>query len=188
MTEMELLEKSKTDEKAVEDLLNLYKPLVSKIARRYSFVVGELDDLIQEGMIGLYQAIKGFDKNKDASFKTFANLCITRKLQSAIRKQNNNKNKVFLELFDIDAFENFDIASDKENPEKTAISRENFDYINQQINEKLSDYEKHILKLYLNGLSYDKIAFECNVSKKSVDNALSRLRSKLFYLLDDIKN
>ncbi|MBO7508614.1 MAG: sigma-70 family RNA polymerase sigma factor, partial [Clostridia bacterium] len=88
MTETELLEKSKTDEMAVETLLNLYKPLVSKIARRFEFVGGELDDLVQEGMIGLYSAIKSFDNTKDASFKTFATLCITRKMQSAIRHQN----------------------------------------------------------------------------------------------------
>ena len=188
MTETELLEKSKTDEMAVETLLNLYKPLVSKIARRFEFVGGELDDLVQEGMIGLYSAIKSFDNTKDASFKTFATLCITRKMQSAIRHQNTDKNKIFLDLFDIDAFEGFDIPSDKENPERTAISKENYDYINKEIDDRLSDFEKQILRLYLDGLSYDKIAEECKVSKKSVDNALSRLRSKLFYLLDDIKD
>ena len=188
MTELELLNVAKTDEKAVETLLNLYKPFVSKIARRYYFVGGDIDDLMQEGMIGLYSAIQTFDPSKDASFKTFASICITRKLQSVVRHANTNKNKVFLELFDMDAFESFDIATDRENPEKTAISKENYAYINQQIQNKLSNFEKKILKLYLEGLSYDQIAFECNVSKKSVDNALSRLRSKLFYLLDDIKN
>ena len=187
MNEEELLIKAKTDETAVEDLLVEYKPLVSKIARQYFLVGGEIDDLVQEGMIGLYKAIKTYDSTKDATFKTFANLCITRQMQSAVRKANAEKNKIFLELIETDAFENFDIASDVENPEKTAISKENYKHIKNEIHSRLSGFEKVVLKLYLEGLSYEQIAIKHNVSKKSVDNALSRIRSKLSYLLDDIK-
>lgn len=185
MNEIELLKKAKTDDTAVEELLKSYKPLVIKIARRYFLAGGELDDLIQEGMIGLYNAINGFNENKDASFKTFATLCITRRLQSAVRKENTQKNKMFLDLFDADAVANLNIPSDKENPEAKIISRENYKYINAQIQKLLSDFELEILKKYLIGMSYDNIAKECGVTKKSVDNALSRLRAKLSHLLDD---
>ena len=188
MEEIELLKIAKTDKSAVEELLKTYKPLVIKLSRRYFLAGGELDDLVQEGMIGLYNAINSFDEKKDASFKTFATLCITRRLQSAIRRENTQKNKVFLELFDTELMNSINIPSDRENPEARIISQENYEHINSEIEKLLSKFEYDILKKYLSGLSYDQIADESGVSKKSVDNALSRLRAKLSHLLDDIAN
>lgn len=186
MEEKELLKLAKTNEMAVEELLKQYKPLVIKIARRYFLVSGDIDDLIQEGMIGLYKAIIAYDDNKDASFLTFATLCVTRQLQSLIRKENAQKNFAFWELFDNDLLENLDIPSNIENPEQRAISNQNLEYINSQIKLLLSNFELEVLQKYLKGYSYTQIANEAGVNKKSVDNALARLRSKLSHLLDDI--
>jgi len=186
MEEKELLKLAKTDEFAVEKLLTQYKPLVTKIARRYFLVSGDIDDLVQEGMIGLYKAINTFNDSKDASFKTFATLCITRQLQSLIRKENTQKNLMLWDLIDNEIFQNLDVASDIENPEALAISNQNMEYIDNQIKLLLSKFEIQILKKYLKGESYNQIALETKVSKKSVDNALARVRIKLSHLLNDI--
>jgi len=186
MEEKELLKLAKTNEMAVEELLQKYKPLVIKIARRYFLLSGDIDDLIQEGMIGLYKAIIGYDETKDARFITFATICITRQLQSLIRKEHAQKNFAFWELFDSDLLENLDVPSNAENPEERAISNQNMEYIISQIKSLLSKFELEVLMKYLSGYSYTQIAGDCNVNKKSVDNALARLRSKLSHLLDDI--
>lgn len=186
MNESELIQKAKTDKTAVEELLTKYKSLVLTIARRYFIVGGELDDLMQEGMIGLYKAINNFDENKNASFKTFATLCIKRQIQTAIRKANTNKNKVFCELFDNEQLAILEKPSNRENPEKNIISRENYNHLNQVINQTLSKMEKSVLREYLAGKSYEQIAQILQLQKKSVDNALNRIRQKLSHLLDDI--
>lgn len=185
MEEKELLKLAKTNESSMEILLTQYKPLVSKIARQYFAMGGEYDDLVQEGMIGLYKAIQNYDDNKDASFKTFASLCITRQMLSAIRKTKTIKGKMFAELLDDELISTLDTISDIENPEELAISKQKGEFINQEIQSSLSEFELKVLIKYCSGMSYDDIATECEVSKKSVDNALSRIRSKLLHLLDD---
>ncbi len=185
MSDEELTKLAQTNEKAVEVLLGRYKGLVGKIARRYFLICGELDDMVQEGMIALYKAIKTYDASKNASFKTFATLCITRKLQSAVRRASTQKSKTFLDLIDNETIEHFDTPSDKENPELNAISKQKWEHIKSEISARLSKFEKKILAMYLDGYSYQQIATDCGVAKKSVDNGLSRIRAKLFYLLDD---
>lgn len=187
MNELELLKSAQTDENAVEELLKRYKPLVIKIARRYFLVCGDIDDLVQEGTIGLYKAIMAYNQEKEASFLTFATLCIKRQLQSLIRKENTQKNSVFLEIFDNEDMDKLiNIPSNKENPEQVAISNQNMKYIKQEIKSQLSDFEYKVLQKYLNGMSYERIAVESETNKKSIDNALARLRAKLSHLLDDI--
>lgn len=185
MEEKELLKLAKTDESSMEVLLTQYKPLVSKIARQYFAMGGEYDDLVQEGMIGLYKAIQNYDDSKDASFKTFASLCITRQMLSAIRKTKTIKGKMFAELLD-DELITADTVSDIENPEELIISKQKGEFISKEIQNSLSEYELKVLIKYCSGMTYDDIATECGVAKKSIDNALSRIRSKLLYLLDDI--
>ena len=185
MDEKALLKSAQTDESSMETLLTNYKPLVSKIARQYFVMGGEFDDLVQEGMIGLYKAIKNYEETKDASFKTFASLCITRQMVSAIRKTKTIKGKMFAELLDDELIGTLDASSDVENPEELAISKQKGEYINKEIQDNLSDFEMKVLFKYCSGLTYENIAAECDVSKKSVDNALSRIRSKLLHLLDD---
>lgn len=187
MEDKKLIILAKTDENAVEQLCKKYKSLVSSIARRYFIVGGDIDDITQEGMIGLYKAISSYEENKHASFKTFAALCIKRQIFTAIKKANSKKNQVFLALFDNDAMAMFDQPSNRENPEKNFISKENIEYLNQVINNKLSRMEKLVLKEYLDGKSYTDVALLLNLPKKSVDNALNRIRQKLSHLLGDIE-
>lgn len=174
------------NEKDVEELMISYKPLVTKIARRYFIYSGDIDDLIQEGMIGLYKAIKNFDESKQASFKTFATVCITRQIQSAIRNANSKKNSLFNEILD-NSDGNFDVVSNKENPEINFISNQNYESILEGIKNLLSKKEMDILNEYLEGQSYDQIAKKFDIEKKSVDNALVRIRTKLSRYLDDKK-
>ena len=189
MNEIELLKAAQTDEYAVEELLKKYKPLVLKIARRYFLVGGDIDDLVQEGTIGLYKAIMVYNQEKEASFITFATLCIKRQLQSLVRKENTQNNSVFLDLFnDDDLNKLINIPTNKGNPEQVAISNQNLQYIDSEIKSQLSDFEYKVLQQYLNGMSYEQIATENGTNKKSIDNALSRLRAKLSHLLDDIYN
>lgn len=173
------------NEENIENLLVKYKPLVIKIARQYFLMGGDIDDLVQEGMIGLFKAIKSFDEQKNASFKTFATLCIKRQIQTAVKKSNALKNNVFNDLFDDKILEMIDQPSTKENPEEQAISKQKYQYINNEIKFKLSEFEKHVLREYLSGKSYEDISKMLNVTKKSIDNALSRIRSKLLHLLND---
>ena len=168
---------------SVEEILEQYKPLVMSIARRYYLVGAELDDLIQEGMIGLYKAINSYESDKNASFSTFANLCITRQIQSAIKNGNRLKNSFFKEIMNEDDVALQLLLSPQPNPEDKVILEEEYFLIKKEINEKLSQLEKNILNIYLTGKSYEEIAFKLGVTKKSVDNALNRIRNKLAYLL-----
>ena len=186
MNEKELLKKAKTDDSAVEELLKKYKNLVLKIARHYFIVGGDIDDLTQEGMIGLYKAINSYCEEREANFKTFATLCIKRQILSAIKKANAKKNQVFMHLFDNSSLVFLDVPTNRENPEFNYISKENYNIINKEIQNNLSKMELQVLKEYLAGENYVDIAKKLNVQKKSVDNALARIRQKLTHFLDDI--
>ncbi len=169
-----------------EEIIKKFKPMVVSIARRYFLAGAEMEDLIQEGMIGLYKAIQSYKPNSDASFSTFANLCITRQIQSAIKQANNNKNKVLNELTfsGEDGIERMNLVVSLEpNPEDEFISTQNMKYINKQIDSNLSQFEKQVLNNYIEGLKYDQIAEKLNVSRKMVDNTLVKVRKKLGFLL-----
>lgn len=170
------------ENKNIEELMVSYKPLVSRIARRYFLYGGELDDLIQEGMIGLYKAIKSYDETKQASFKTFSTLCITRQIQSAIRSANSKKNIVLSEIIDKN-LSDFDVATNKENPEINFIQNQNYENFVGEIKNKLSKKEMEIFDCYLEGSSYEQIAQKLNIERKSVDNALVRIRTKILQIL-----
>ena len=175
---------ARTDSNALDSLLTEYKPFVCSIARRYFLMGAELDDLIQEGMIGLYKAIQSYSQEKNASFKTFANLCINSQIKSAIRSAGRNKNKMLNEVMLEDNEDLMYLVISKEpNPEDRMISKENFATMKNEINSKLSLLEKQILKQYLLGKSYDEIAKTLCLDKKSVDNGLNRIRKKLIHLL-----
>ena len=167
----------------VEEIMATYKPLVCKIARQYFLYGGEMDDLVQEGMIGLYKAITSYDENKQVGFKNFAALCITRQIQSAVRNANSKKNVLFLQIIE-NSNNNFDVASNKENPEAKYIETQSYIKILQDIKNSLSEKEFLIFMEYLEGYTYDKIAQKLCISKKSVDNALVRIRQKLSNLLE----
>lgn len=167
----------------VEDLLTQYKPLVNSISRRYYLVGADLDDIVQEGMIGLYKAINSYDESKNVNFLNFAKLCITRQIQSAIKKNNRLKNEFFKDLINEDDVVLNNMLCDELNPEDKIISMENCFYIKNEIKQKLSKFEKLILREYLLGKTYEDIAKKLEITKKSVDNGLNRIRNKLSYLL-----
>lgn len=190
LTDEELIKKIKIgDEMAETELFSRYKDLVVKIARGYFIVGGDLEDLVQEGMIGLYKAIKGFSDEKEASFKTFAVLCIKHQIQTAIKHANTNKNKPLSSAVSFQSFtengtsENLDFLPIalilEDTPEEKIIDKENFKSLNEKIKSHLSPLEFKVLKLYLQGYSYKEISSVLAVSSKSIDNSLSRIKTKL---------
>lgn len=188
LTDEELIVATQNGDDAAENqLFERYKDLVTKISRGYFIVGGDIEDLIQEGMIGLYKAIKGFSPQKDASFKTFATICIKHQIQTAIKRASANKNKPLSSAVSLQSFDKTSENMDylplelvlEVTPAERAIDKENFFALKQSIKECLSDFEIKILKQYLQGYSYKEIASHLNISQKSIDNALSRIKSKL---------
>ena len=174
----ELLEKAKLgDDSAIDELISSYKFLVTVISRKYFLIGGDAEDLIQEGMIGLYKAIRSYSGDK-GSFKNYAKVCIENQIISAIRKSSSHKNSILKGAFSLED-ETIEGLLPIESMEQTyiedAVKKERF----RKINEKLNDFEKKVLDEYLSGATYLQIATKLNISAKSVDNAISRIKIKL---------
>lgn len=177
------------DNDALEFLLNKYKETVNMKVSRYFIIGAEKEDIIQEGLIGLYKAIKGYDTKKQNSFKSFANLCIERQLITAIKSSNRQKHmplNSYLSLNmsayddaedDTSVFEVFD-ANVIEDPLDTITKREYYKSIEDVIEKSLSPFERQVLTELVNGNSYTKIAKKLDSPVKSVDNAIQRIRKK----------
>ena len=177
---------------AMEYLLEKYKPLVRQKTRKLFLIDGDKDDLIQEGMIGLFKAVRDYQVGKDAAFRTFADLCISRQLYSAIKKSNRLKNQPLNSYVSIysDEFSDADeLAGDRTvissgsdniaNPEAIMIDRENAIDMQNKMFDKLSKMEREVLKRYLEGMTYQEIAADMEKSPKSIDNALQRIKGKI---------
>lgn len=178
---------------AQDYLLEKYRNLVSMKANKFFLIGAESDDMIQEGMIGLFKAIQSFDLEKNNSFKTFANLCIERQLITAIKTSNRQKHIPLNSSFSLnrEAFEDDDtslleIIDSKvmEDPLETITKKEYFESIENKIDSKLSSFEKKVLDRYVQGESYVDIANKLNSPVKSVDNAIQRIRKKAIKCLD----
>lgn len=181
------------DSDAMAYLLEEYKGMVRALARPLFLMDGDQDDLIQEGMIGLFKAIQTYDSEKKAAFETFANLCISSQLYSAIKMSNRQKNiplnsYVSLDmpvkqgeengadgLFGLDQA----LAAWQKNPEEIVIGQESAKSIEKKLFSRLSKLETQVLELFLQGLSYQEIAQKMDKSPKTIDNALQRIKSKL---------
>lgn len=188
LTDEELLEKIKNnDDSAENEIFARYKDLVVKISRGYFIVGGDIEDLVQEGMIGLYKAIKGYSPNKDTSFKTFAVLCIKHQIQTAIKSASANKNKPLSSAVSLQSFDKTNENMEylplelilEITPAEKIIDKENFFALKQSIKTCLNESEINILKLYLQGYSYKEIAERLNITTKAIDNALTRIKMKL---------
>lgn len=183
------------DQEALDYLMRKYSGMVKQEARKMYLIGSDEEDLIQEGMIGLFQAIRGYEKDKESSFATFARLCIKRQVYSAVTASNRKKHQPLNTYvsFDEPAFAEIsgfskdrdqtveDVISAAEehtNPEKIMLDREQVDMIESVIVERLSNLEKKVLNLYLEGKSYDDIASELKKSRKAIDNAIQRIRKK----------
>ncbi len=180
------------EDSAMEYLLEKYKPLVRQKTRKLFLIDGDKDDLIQEGMIGLFKAVRDYQAGKDAAFRTFADLCISRQLYSAIKKSNRLKNQPLNSYISIysDEFNDADelvgdrtvISSGSDNianPEAIVIDRESAVDMQNQMFDKLSKMEREVLKRYLDGMTYQEIAADMEKSPKSIDNALQRIKGKI---------
>lgn len=177
------------DSKAQEFLIKKYKNFVRGKARSYFLIGADREDIIQEGMIGLFKAIRDYRPDRIASFKAFAELCITRQMITAIKTATRQKHiplnsyvSLNKPMYDEDSERTLlDIVSGRvvSNPEELIISREEFDSMEAKIGEVLSDLELQVLTYYLDGKSYQEIAENLDRHVKSIDNALQRVKRKL---------
>jgi len=174
-------------------IMDKYKNLVRKKAATMFILGADRDDLIQEGMIGLFKAIRDYDSGRDASFYTFADLCISRQMYSAIQASNRKKHiplNSYISLYsrmdgetssqDAELVNNLEAeALSERNPEEQIIDQENVDHLEKLIETELSSFEREVLDLYMTGISYTEIAKVLNKDEKSTDNALQRTKIKL---------
>ncbi|MBO5479519.1 MAG: RNA polymerase sporulation sigma factor SigH [Clostridia bacterium] len=176
------------DNMALNYMMNKYNDLVNMKASKFFMAGAERDDMIQEGLIGLYKATKSFNAEKQNSFKTFANLCIERQLITALKTSNRQKNIPLNSAFSLNsaAYEEnddvpvIDILDTKtvEDPAEMLTKKEYYNSIQNKIEESLSDFEKQVLHYYKQGKSYASIAEKLGAKVKSVDTAIQRIRKK----------
>jgi RNA polymerase sporulation-specific sigma factor len=192
MTDEELISNARIGGyEALEYLITKYKNFVRAKARSYFLIGADHEDIVQEGMIGLYKAIRDFRGDKLASFKAFAELCITRQIITAIKTATRQKHiplnsYVSLDkpIYDDDTdrtlYDTLDTLTGlRSNPEEIYINQEEYSDIEDKIARVLSDLERKVLMLYLDGRSYQEIAVDLNRHVKSIDNALQRVKRKL---------
>lgn len=182
----ELIEKLRQGEDDITDyILEKYKPLVRKKTNAMYLIGGETEDLIQEGMIGLFKAIRDYKPDKDASFYHFAELCINRQLYSALEASNRKKHQPLNSYISLSEQEHPDAVAaellvDKESgPEQTVIEQEVWEEYKKHLAQNLSRMENQVLQYYLDGNHYIQIAEMMGKSPKSIDNALQRIRQKI---------
>ncbi|MCU9594014.1 RNA polymerase sporulation sigma factor SigH [Caldibacillus thermolactis] len=189
---VELVHKGNSE--ALDYLIHKFRQFVRVKARSYFLIGADREDIVQEGMIGLFKAIRDYKDDKSTSFKAFAELCITRQIITAIKTATRQKHIPLNSYISLDK-PVFDEESDRTlmdmltgsqslNPEELIISQEEFDRIEVKMNELLSDLEREVLALYLDGQSYQEISDELNRHVKSIDNALQRVKRKLEKYLD----
>lgn len=196
--ERELLLRCKNGEnKAMEEMLNRYKNMVRSKATALYLVGADKEDLIQEGMIGLFKAIREYNPEKNDSFTAFAGLCITRQMYSAIKSSNTKKNQPLNNYISFDAVADAEdaqlsgggskgygaIAYRQKSPEEFLIDKERSVRLEEEVLARLSFMERQVLALYTAGLPYQEIAKRMGKDPKAIDNALQRIRKKLKTML-----
>ena len=174
---------------ALDCLIDRYKDMVSIKANKFFMVGSEKDDMLQEGYIGLYKAVKSYNNQMHNSFKTFAGLCIERQMITAVKNSNRQKHiplnssvslnaGAYDEDGDTQVIDVLDTRKTGEDPLEIVTKKEYFSVVEKEINTSLSDFEKQVLAHYKNGESYSKIAESLNTKTKSVDTAIQRIRKK----------
>ena len=192
VTDEELIDRLRDGETGIIDyLMDKYKNLVRHKAKTMYILGGDNDDLIQEGMIGLFKAVRDYDSGRDASFYTFAELCVSRQMYTAVQASGRKKHaplNSYLSLYanmaeagDEDEADLVNIlpALSELSPEEQVIDRENVQKLLKMIDTELSDFEKQVLDLYMTGMTYTQIAKVLGRDEKSTDNALHRMKSKI---------
>lgn len=196
MSDEQLIRRLRKGEKAITDyIMEKYKFLVKKHAKAMFLLGGENDDLIQEGMIGLFKAIRDYDMEQETSFQSFAELCVSRQMYTAIKNSQRQKHiplNSYVSLYE----QGDETAEDKQsplidtlqttkdnNPEELFLNKEYFETIEQELKNRLSDLESRVLYLHLMGEDYQTIAKLLDKSPKSIDNALQRIKNKVAMLI-----
>lgn len=188
LSDEQLIEKLRSGDTRIMDyILDKYKPLVRKRANAMFLIGGDTDDLIQEGMIGLFKAIRDYNGEKEASFFHFAQLCITRQLYSAVEASNRKKHaplNSYISFYSDPGDEGKSLAETlttgvMDNPEQMMIDQENTALFWDKLKEDLSKMEKVVLDEYLSGQNYQQIAQKMGKSPKAIDNALQRIKTKI---------
>ncbi len=188
------------DQSAIDYLMEKYKYLVRNKAKALYLIGGDKDDLIQEGMIGLYKAIRDYDLEKQNSFFNFADLCISRQIYSAIKASNRKKNiplNTYISIYtpvyrdsgdneEKEALVDIIYQKNVSNPEELVIDKENTSMIEYELVRRLSDLERQVLSLYMQDLKYVQIAEVLGKEPKTIDNALTRIKTKLNQVLREI--
>ena len=186
LTDEELIRRLRMGETGIIDyLMEKYKNLVRKEANAMYLLGGETDDLIQEGMVGLFKAVRDFNPEANASFATFAGLCVERNIYQAIEKSQRLKNRPLNEAMSMSEVE--DQASSKDihlDPADIMIGKERAGVLRKKISESLSKMENQVLDMFLEGKDYREIAELTGREPKSIDNALQRIRQKVKALLN----
>lgn len=180
------------EENITDYIMDKYKNLVKSKARSMYILGADNDDLIQEGMIGLFKAVRDYDSGRDASFFTFADLCISRQMYTAVQASGRQKHmplNTYISLYGHvsgggERGEEAELLSmlaskEEQNPEELLIDRENVENLEKTIDRELSVFEKQVLDLYITGMSYVQIAKVLGKDEKSTDNALQRIKGKL---------
>ena len=182
----ELVRRYRAGEAPVLDyLMEKYKGLVRQRARALYLIGADTDDLIQEGMIGLFKAVRDYQEGHEASFLTFAQLCIDRQMYHAIQTSNRQKNMPLNTYVSLNQYEPQEVASfilHEQDPEAIVIGQENEDALQAFLERELSKLEREVLKRYLQGENYSEIGRELGKGPTAIDNALQRIRRKISVL------
>lgn len=195
-TDEELIERLRDgEEQIMEYLMDKYKNLVRSKAKSMYILGGDTQDLIQEGMIGLFKAVRDYDSGRDASFFTFAQLCVSRNIYSAVQRSGRKKHSplnFYTSIYGTDNgrdgegseggfYNGMELMADGEasNPEEILIGQENMEQLQKYIDEELSPFENQVLELHITGMGYVEIAKVLGRDEKATDNALQRIRAKL---------
>ncbi len=188
------------DKQVIDFIMDKYKNLVRSKAGSMYILGADREDLIQEGMIGLYKAVRDYDTGRDASFFTFADLCVSRQMYTAIQAAGRQKHaplNFYISLYagngegdsetpkEEGELINSIISQAEKNPEEVLIDKENVELLEKTIEKELSNFEKQVLDLYLTGMKYGQIAKVLGRDDKSTDNALQRIKMKLKKALSD---
>lgn len=177
------------EEDIIDYIIEKYKGLVKQKAKSMYLLGADHDDLLQEGMIGLYKAVRDYDFGRDASFFTFAELCITRQLYTAVQASQRKKHSFlngYVSLYEKQGEQDENqpellqvLSSDTKDPEELTIDRENLEQFEQAIEQEMSTFEKQVMELILIGMKYTEIARVLGKTDKAIDNAIQRIRTKV---------
>jgi len=185
-TDEELVVLARSDDDALNELICRYRNLAKAKARTYFLAGADAEDIVQEGMIGLYRAVKDFDLEKNVRFSAFAELCVTRQIISAVKMASRNKHKPLNTYISLNGASEDGGAQDLSyaavlisDPEELFIEKEQEQAVRDYLNSALTKFEQQVMKSYLAGLSYREISDITGKSTKAVDNALQRIKTKL---------